>query len=73
MAPFFAAPQEVSQMAMPLRQTIKVATYLFEHKLRTRDKCPLIVELETLRDLAAKTWPASTPTPVRFTSWWPTI
>ena len=28
-------------MAMPLRQTIKVATYLFEQKLRKRDKFPL--------------------------------
>jgi len=35
-------------MAMPLRQTIKVATYLFEQKLRKRDKFPLIVELEPL-------------------------
>jgi hopanoid biosynthesis associated radical SAM protein HpnH len=48
MAPFFAAPQEVSQMAMPLRQSIKVATYLAEQKLRRRDKVPLIVELEPL-------------------------
>jgi hopanoid biosynthesis associated radical SAM protein HpnH len=48
MAPFLAAPQEVSQMAMPLRQTIKVATYLMEQKLRKRDKFPLIVELEPL-------------------------
>src|SRR2546421_571001 len=48
MAPFFAAPQEVSQMAMPLRQSIKVATYLAEQKLRKRDKFPLIVELEPL-------------------------
>src|ERR671927_1800523 len=48
MAPFFAAPQEVSQMAMPLRQSIKVATYLAEQKLRKREKFPLIVELEPL-------------------------
>src|ERR671923_2008817 len=48
MAPFFAAPQEVSQMAMPLRQSIKVATYLIEQKLRRRQKFPLIVELEPL-------------------------
>jgi hypothetical protein len=48
MAPFLAAPQEVSQMAMPLRQTIKVATYLAEQKLRKREKFPLIVELEPL-------------------------
>ncbi len=48
MAPFFFAPPEVSQMAMPLRQTVKVATYLFEQKLRKRDKFPLIVELEPL-------------------------
>src|ERR671923_2708819 len=48
MAPFFAAPQEVSQMAMPLRQSIRVGTYLMEQKLRKRDKFPLIVELEPL-------------------------
>src|SRR5919204_5662571 len=48
MAPFFAAPPEVSQMAMPLRQSIKVATYLAEQKLRKRDKFPIIVELEPL-------------------------
>src|SRR5213595_3381276 len=48
MAPFLAAPQEVSQMAMPLRQSIKVATYLAEQKLRKRAKFPLIVELEPL-------------------------
>src|ERR671927_710801 len=48
MAPFFAAPPEVSQMAMPLRQSIKVATYLFEQKLRRRDKFALLVELEPL-------------------------
>lgn len=35
-------------MAMPLRQSIKVATYLFEQKLRRREKFPLIVELEPL-------------------------
>jgi len=35
-------------MAMPLRQSIKVATYFAEQKLRRRDKYPLIVELETL-------------------------
>lgn len=35
-------------MAMPLRQSIKVATYLIEQKLRKRDKFPLIVELEPL-------------------------
>ena len=35
-------------MAMPLRQSIKVATYLAEQKLRKRDKFPLIVELEPL-------------------------
>ncbi|OIJ85842.1 adenosyl-hopene transferase HpnH [Streptomyces colonosanans] len=35
-------------MAMPLRQTIKVATYLFEQKLRRRDKFALLVELEPL-------------------------
>jgi hopanoid biosynthesis associated radical SAM protein HpnH len=49
MAPFLAAPQEVSQMAMPLRQTIKVARYLFEQKVvRRREKFPLLVELEPL-------------------------
>lgn len=35
-------------MAMPLRQTIKVATYLAEQKIRKREKFPLIVELEPL-------------------------
>ncbi|MBA2949297.1 adenosyl-hopene transferase HpnH [Streptomyces himalayensis] len=35
-------------MAMPLRQTIKVATYLFEQKVRRRDKFALLVELEPL-------------------------
>ncbi|MGX2993540.1 adenosyl-hopene transferase HpnH [Streptomyces sp. JNUCC 64] len=35
-------------MAMPLRQSLKVATYLFEQKLRKREKFPLIVELEPL-------------------------
>lgn len=35
-------------MAMPLRQSIKVATYLAEQKLRKREKFPLIVELEPL-------------------------
>ncbi|MQY10516.1 7-carboxy-7-deazaguanine synthase [Streptomyces sp. RB5] len=36
-------------MAMPLRQTIKVAGYLFQQKtLRRRDKFPLLVELEPL-------------------------
>ncbi len=36
-------------MAMPLRQTIRVGTYLFEQKmLRRREKFPLIVELEPL-------------------------
>src|SRR6267154_2077545 len=35
-------------MAMPLRQTIRVGTYLVEQKLRKREKFPLIVELEPL-------------------------
>ena len=35
-------------MSMPLRQSIKVATYLAEQKLRKRDKFPLLVELEPL-------------------------
>ncbi|MGW2647946.1 adenosyl-hopene transferase HpnH [Streptomyces sp. NPDC001393] len=35
-------------MAMPLRQTVKVATYLLEQKLRKRDKFALLVELEPL-------------------------
>ncbi|MGV4986440.1 adenosyl-hopene transferase HpnH [Streptomyces sp. NRAIS4] len=35
-------------MAMPLRQSIKVATYLFEQKLKKRDKFALLVELEPL-------------------------
>ncbi|MFF3147645.1 hypothetical protein ACFVRU_39485, partial [Streptomyces sp. NPDC057927] len=33
-------------MAMPLRQSMKVAAYLFEQKLRKRDKFALLVELE---------------------------
>ena len=36
-------------MAMPLRQTVRVASYLFEQKMiRRREKFPLIVELEPL-------------------------
>jgi hopanoid biosynthesis associated radical SAM protein HpnH len=35
-------------MTMPLRQTVRVATYLFGNKLRRRKKFPLIVELEPL-------------------------
>ncbi|NJQ03907.1 adenosyl-hopene transferase HpnH [Streptomyces zingiberis] len=35
-------------MAMPLRQTIRVGTYLLAQKLRRRAKFPLIVELEPL-------------------------
>src|SRR2546423_7811346 len=36
-------------MAMPLRQTVRVGTYLFEQRmLRRREKFPLIVELEPL-------------------------
>ncbi|MEU6769984.1 adenosyl-hopene transferase HpnH [Streptomyces sp. NPDC046759] len=35
-------------MAMPLRQTVKVATYLLEQKLKKRDKFALLVELEPL-------------------------
>ena len=36
-------------MAMPLRQSIRVGTYLFEQKMiRRREKFPLIVELEPL-------------------------
>ena len=35
-------------MAMPLRQTIRVGTYLAEQRLRGRKKFPLIVELEPL-------------------------
>ncbi|AOR30729.1 hopanoid biosynthesis associated radical SAM protein HpnH [Streptomyces fodineus] len=35
-------------MAMPLRQSIKVATYLLEQKLKKRDKFALLVELEPL-------------------------
>src|ERR1044072_6789806 len=36
-------------MAMPLRQTIRVATYLFDQKvIKRRDKFPLIVEVEPL-------------------------
>ncbi|MFB6890043.1 adenosyl-hopene transferase HpnH [Kitasatospora sp. NPDC056327] len=35
-------------MAMPLRQTVRVGTYLLQQKLKRRDKFPLIVELEPL-------------------------
>jgi hopanoid biosynthesis associated radical SAM protein HpnH len=35
-------------MAVPVRQSIRVATYLAEQKLRRRDKFPLLVELEPL-------------------------
>src|ERR687889_2058871 len=48
MAPFFAAPPEVSQMAMPLRQSIKVATYLVKQKIKRNKMFPLLVELEPL-------------------------
>ncbi len=33
-------------MRLPLRQSMKVAAYLFEQKLRKRDKFALLVELE---------------------------
>ena len=35
-------------MAMPLRQTVKLGTYLMKQKLLRRDKFPLLVELEPL-------------------------
>jgi hopanoid biosynthesis associated radical SAM protein HpnH len=35
-------------MAVPFRQSIRVAAYLAEQKLRRRDKFPLLVELEPL-------------------------
>src|SRR5215510_4068719 len=35
-------------MAMPLRQTMKLGTYLLKQKLLRRDKFPLLVELEPL-------------------------
>lgn len=35
-------------MAMPLRQTVRIGSYLFGQKLRRREKFPLIVELEPL-------------------------
>jgi hopanoid biosynthesis associated radical SAM protein HpnH len=35
-------------MAMPLRQTARIGSYLFQQKLRRREKFPLIVELEPL-------------------------
>ncbi|OEV03945.1 adenosyl-hopene transferase HpnH [Streptomyces oceani] len=35
-------------MAMPLRQTVRIGTYLLEQKLRRKQKFPLIVELEPL-------------------------
>ncbi|MBX6752208.1 MAG: adenosyl-hopene transferase HpnH [Micromonosporaceae bacterium] len=35
-------------MAMPLRQSIRLATYLLKQKLRRREKYPVLVELEPL-------------------------
>jgi hopanoid biosynthesis associated radical SAM protein HpnH len=35
-------------MAMPLRQTVRLGTYLVKQKLRGNDKFPLLVELEPL-------------------------
>ncbi|HEX9035265.1 MAG TPA: adenosyl-hopene transferase HpnH [Streptosporangiaceae bacterium] len=35
-------------MAMPLRQSLRIGTYLLRQKIRGRDKFPLIVELEPL-------------------------
>src|SRR5262250_1220128 len=35
-------------MAVPMRQTVRVGTYLMKQKLARREKFPLIVELEPL-------------------------
>jgi len=35
-------------MGIPLRQSVKVGSYLMRQKLAGRDKFPLIVELEPL-------------------------
>src|SRR2546423_5387733 len=35
-------------MAVPVRQSVRVAAYLMEQKLRRREKFPLLVELEPL-------------------------
>ena len=35
-------------MAMPLRQSVRLGTYLLKQKLLRRDKFPLLVELEPL-------------------------
>src|ERR1700759_1440863 len=35
-------------MSMPLRQSVRVGTYLFRQKLARRSKFPLLVELEPL-------------------------
>src|SRR5512142_485886 len=35
-------------MSMPLRQSLRIGTYLFRQKLLRRDKFPLLVELEPL-------------------------
>src|SRR6266480_6222519 len=35
-------------MAVPLRQTVRVGSYLLRQKLARRDKFPLLVELEPL-------------------------
>src|SRR5262249_13042975 len=37
-----------ASMSMPLRQSIRVGTYLFRQKLARRSKFPLLVELEPL-------------------------
>src|SRR5919199_5513413 len=35
-------------MAIPLRQNLKIASYLMQQKMKGREKFPLIVELEPL-------------------------
>ncbi len=37
-----------AEMPIPVRQAVKVGTYIFKNRLRKRDKYPLIVELEPL-------------------------
>src|SRR5499425_3544891 len=40
--------REASDMTMPLRQSLRIGTYLMRQKLARKDKFPLLVELEPL-------------------------
>src|ERR1700710_2707720 len=41
-------PERSSEMAMPLRQSMKLGAYLFRQKIKGTKKFPLLVELEPL-------------------------